>query len=267
MKRNEERDGETAVNARKMREKKNKVREEDGEGMPRRTPTWLRVLLTILAQLVCLFLAVCCWLYVVEERVDQKTIRYTVPVELMGEEALYAETGISIVDQNLYQVEVSYTGTRRELSAIDPAQIRVYADLNVRGEVGWNLLHLVVEDGQDEVAGVPASGSVMVYLDKMTEVELPLTVRLRGQTRTDRQISAQPNVSTLKVRVSRDLVPMLGTVELTVEESGEVLGIRTVELNNFRFLDTHGSDLTLFYVTTEPSAVTVTVTVSEGAAG
>jgi YbbR domain-containing protein len=222
----------------------------------------VRFLVNFLAQILCLILAVGIWLYIVQAEVDRETVRYTLTVELRGENELYVDTGREVLDQSLHTVDVAFTGTTRELASVKPEKLRVYADVSAAEEDGWNLCRLALECPGSEIEGVLTANSVMVYTEKLEKKTLPLRIEVTGLENSGNTATAEADVSEITVRAGLGVLEVLREAVVRVDASELDVGTHTVTDAVMVLRSIFEEDLMPDYTVLEPGVVTVTVTVA-----
>ncbi len=98
----------------------------------------------ILIQLICLFLAVILWVFVMDSNNSKADDPVTgIPVAIRNE-ALLENSGLTLVEQKVSTIDVTLTGYRSDLLNIKKEDIKAYIDVSGRKE-GLNQISVIIE--------------------------------------------------------------------------------------------------------------------------
>lgn len=143
-----------------------------------------------------ILVAVGLWIFVVGEVNPETTHKYTgVEVRFINA-GLLANDGLALADPGKVTVDVTLSGKRSDMKALEAGDIRVMGDLDGLGE-GENTLRLVVSL-PDGIKLIKLSQSKLsIQIDKITSVELPVTLSYQGTIPEGKEpgaVAASPEV-------------------------------------------------------------------------
>ncbi len=156
----------------------------------------------ITARIVCVVLALFIWFYAISSQTIIEERRFvSIPVELMGADTLEEQYGMTVISGYDYNVDVTLSGTRSELSRISAEDISAYVDLsqiNAAGEYSLDVRTSAPGGiGLKEIS----ANYVNVYVDKRTQKNVEIRVSPTYQIESDYSLGT-PVTSISSVTVS-----------------------------------------------------------------
>lgn len=126
-----------------------------------------------------LLVALGLWVYVVGEINPETTQRYSgVEVRFINT-ALLADRGLALVDPGAVTADLTLTGKRSDMKALEPGEIRVTADLSDL-KAGETTLRLEVSLPDGIKAGTLSPSKVTVQVDVLESREVPVELLVQG---------------------------------------------------------------------------------------
>ncbi len=156
----------------------------------------------LVPKLCCLFCALGLWLLVSGETdiQDEKTYN-NVPVEIVG--VLSEQSGLSVISDDDYVINITVRGNRAKLASCDISQIHATVDVSGITEVGSHALDVVVTPPSDSGFTVveQSHSTIDVSVDKKISKTLKVEVDLLDSQYSD-EYAVMPTVKPTEVTIS-----------------------------------------------------------------
>ncbi|MBE6606377.1 MAG: hypothetical protein E7635_05010 [Ruminococcaceae bacterium] len=235
-------------------QKNNTVEEKNNQNKPvnKKNDTGARIL--------CLVGAMLIWFYAVSSQTIIEDTRFaSIPVKLMSVDTLEEEYGMTVISGYDYNVDVTLSGTRSELSRIDADDISAYVDLSQIETAGTYSLDLRVSAPGGVSVKELSANYVDVYVDKRSSKNVEIRINPIYMIESNYLLGTpKADIETVTVTGPADVLSQITHAQVTVDV-GKLT--KTVTTTGSIVLYAGGTPVTNPYVKTTQSDVTVVVPV------
>ena len=215
----------------------------------------------LLLKVLSLALAVVLWAVVMDIDNPERNMRFDdVPVRIIGESQLKANTGLELIEGEDTTVTVSLRGQSKSVGEVRASQITATVDISGLTEANEYDLPVTVSVNKSGIeTNYVNPAKVHVRVDRVESKDIPVEVNVTG-TPTDGYRAGKPTTATKKVTVegpASDLAQVAKAVA-TVDVSGRDSSLTDYECN-VTLYDQNGTPVTSTYVTSQTEKIKVSV--------
>ncbi len=212
------------------------------------------------ARILCLVGAMLIWFYAVSSQTIIEDTRFaSIPVKLMSVDTLEDEYGMTVISGYDYNVDVTLSGTRSELSRIDADDISAYVDLSQIETAGTYSLDLRVSAPGGVSVKELSANYVDVYVDKRSSKNVEIRINPVYMIESNYLLGTpEADIETVTVTGPADVLSQITHAQVTVDV-GKLT--KTVTTTGSIVLYAGSTPVTNPYVKTTQSDVTVVVPV------
>ncbi len=215
----------------------------------------------LLLKVLSLALSVVLWAVVMDIDNPERNMRFDdVPVRVIGESQLKANTGLELIEGEDTTVTVSLRGQSKSVGEVRASQITATVDISGLTEANEYDLPVTVSVNKSGIeTNYVNPGKVHVRVDRVESKDIPVEVNVTG-TPTDGYRAGKPTTATKKVTVTGpegDLAQVAKAVA-TVDVSGRDSSLTDYECN-VTLYDQNGTPVTSTYVTSQTEKIKVSV--------
>ena len=212
--------------------------------------------INILSFIVCVFLAFCVWVYVMNVKMSDNTKTFSIVPDVKGEGALLNDTGLSLFGTIDDTVKITIKGTKAEIQKYSEKDFKVYVDVSSVEEAGITPLSVVVESPSAAITVVSVEPSIFtVMIDKSVTKEIPLVV-LSGKTEIG--LLLEPSVQSISVTGPASYVEKIAVARGSIDAGAADAG-KVIDLNEVILLDANEAPVLASYLEYSLEDLTVTV--------
>lgn len=173
----------------------------------------------ITARILCILGAILLWLYAVSSQTIIEDRRFvSIPVELLAADSLESEYGMTVISGYDYNVDVTLSGTRSELSKISAEDISAYVDLSQISSAGEYSLDVRTSAPGGISIKELSSNYVTVYVDKRSQKSVDIRVNPVYMIESDYSLGTpETNVETVTVTGPADVLDSITHAQVTVD--------------------------------------------------
>ncbi len=212
--------------------------------------------LNILAFLLCVLVSFVVWLYVMNTQNSNYTRTFSIAVEVINEDALLGETGLSIFGAHKEMASVTIQGKKADVQKYSEKDFRAYIDVSTITEKGTYPISVVVETPAITLSVVAVEPkTVSVYADKLETKAVNLVPycneegKLTLSSNTAAVEISGPASYLEKISFARAIVPYSDSYEI-----GQV-----ITSSDIAVYDNKETRLSMLYMSVEPDTVNVKV--------
>jgi YbbR domain-containing protein len=182
-------------------------------------------------RIISVLIAIILWLYVVDiQNPENEVTLKDVPIEFTHTDSL-KEFGLFILNENKPKVNLKVKGRRKTLAGLDTNNIKATVDLTGFNRTGEHSIPVQVDlpiDGITILEKKPYH--VVVKLDKMMEIQKPITVIPKGTVK-DPYIALQPQImpNIVTLRGPSSIISTIDSLRVSVDLSGQTKDIITTQ--------------------------------------
>lgn len=214
--------------------------------------------LDVLAFILCLIVAFCVWVYVMNTQNTDYTKTFTLDLETINENVLEDGTGYSVFDVADKKVQLTIKGKKSEIRMLSEKDFLAYCDVSTISESGRNRINISVELPTSSVSVAEVKpDSTLVYVDYAQSKAVHCEARCEGNDALQLEIvglNSQISVSGPKI-----FVEQIEKVVVRVPDSDYEVG-QKISSGDYIFLDKEGKELRdMLYVTTAKASVELNV--------
>ena len=213
--------------------------------------------------LLALVIALGLWLYVVNyiNTTHEQTL-YNIPVGLEGKNILTADRGFMILSEDDYRVNITVSGSRKDVSKINAGNIQVVADLSKIDEPGEHKVNYnVIYPGDVPTGAVSAQKDpdrVTVVVARKKTKEIPVTVSYVGDVPADYikdTAALELDHSYVEITGPEDVVDQINRANIVIDCRGITESI--YESFRFELQDMYCQPVDAVWITTNVSEIKV----------
>ncbi len=173
----------------------------------------------ITARILCIVGAMLIWFYAVSSQTIIEDTRFaSIPVELMSVDSIEDEYGMTVISGYDYNVDVTLSGTRSELSRIDADDISAYVDLSQIEAAGTYSLDVRVSAPGGVSVKELSSNYVDVYVDKRSSKNVEIRVNPIYMIESDYSLGTpESDIETVTVTGPADVLAEITHAQVTVD--------------------------------------------------
>ena len=173
----------------------------------------------ITARILCILGALLLWFYAVSSQTIIEDRRFvSIPVELLSADSLESEYGMTVISGYDYNVDVTLSGTRSELSKISAEDISAYVDLSQISSAGEYSLDVRTSAPGGISIKELSSNYVTVYVDKRSQKSVDIRVNPVYMIESDYSLGTpETNVETVTVTGPADVLDSITHAQVTVD--------------------------------------------------
>lgn len=214
----------------------------------------------IVARILCVLGAILLWFYAVSSQTIIEERRFvSIPVEMIQEDRLEKEFGMTVISGYDYSVDVTLSGTRSELSRIDAEDISAYVDLSQVSASGEYSLDVRTSVPGGISVKELSSNYVSVYVDKRAQKSVEVRVNPVYMIESDYSLGTpETDVEKITVTGPADILDSITHAMVTVQV-GKLT--RSVTTSGDVVLYSDSVPVTNPYVKTSTTSVTVKIPV------
>ena len=209
----------------------------------------------VIAFVLCFFVAFCIWIYVMNMENGDYSKTLSLSIEVVGEEELYAKTGLKIFEDSttVSTVNITVQGTKADVQKYKEQDFRAYINVSDLTESGKASLGIHVETPTSAVKVISTDPTtVKVTVDYEKSKEVPLRVH------RDPRITCSADMQTITVKGPQDYVNQIEYVQVSLPNDEYTTG-DTVVINSMKVFNDRENLISNLNLTFLPETVTVTV--------
>lgn len=229
----------------------NNIVYEDGSYVVKRSKK-----LNILAFILCVVASFFVWLYVMNTQNSNYTRTFTISVEVVNEDALLRDTGLSVFGANTEKAIVTIQGKKAEVQKYSEKDFRAYIDVSDIDEKGTYPVSVVVETPAVTLSVVAVEPkTVSVYADYLETK----TVELIPYCLVEGELSLSVDKSHITISGPASYIEKISYAKITVPYSDKYSEGQMIASSDISVYDENDAQLSLLYIEIEPDTVTVRV--------
>lgn len=210
----------------------------------------------IFAFILCVLTAFIIWIFVMNTQNSTYTKTFAINIEVVNEEKLLANSGLTIFGAPEKQANVTIQGKKIEVQKYSEKDFRAYIDVSSISEKGNHPVSVVVETPTNTVTVMAIDPkTITVYADTLVSVSVPLEAYCQNDVgkyvvSTDiTQINVTgPGEYIAKIATAKVRIPMLS---YEVDD--------TVSSSDIEIYDEKNKQLSRLYMTFEPKEIIVKI--------
>ena len=211
--------------------------------------------LNILAFILCVVASFFVWIYVMNTQNSNYTKTFSISVEVVNEDALLRDTGLSVFGANKEKANVTIQGKKADVQKYSEKDFRAYIDVSTIDEKGTYPVSVVVETPSVTLSVVSVDPkTVSVYADYLQTKVVSVEPYCVIEGRLD--LSAQDTQITISGPQS--YLEKISSAKVAVPDANYTVG-QMIASSDVSVYDENGAQLSLLYMAIEPSTVTVKV--------
>jgi len=213
-----------------------------------------------IAKVICVFLAIIIWLYVMEvDSTDHETTFSAIPLELENTEMLENMSGLTVYNGYGAVVDVKVRGKKSEVNKISADDIIVYADLSGITMSGTYLLDVHVNLPSSLTLVEMSRKSVSVYVDERDTVTVEVKPKITSVSVETPNVLGDPvpEYDTITVTGPKQALDNISHAQINLE-----LGKMTTSVTSIGKLELYsrsGNEITNPYIRLSRTEMSVTV--------
>lgn len=213
--------------------------------------------MNVFAFIVCLLLAFCIWVYVMNMENGDYMKSFTLFIEVVGEDQLYEKTGLRVFDDSAMatMANVTVQGTKADVQKYREQDFRAYIDVSDLKEPGKTTVGINVETPNSSVKVFSTDPmTVKVYVDYEETKTVRVAVETKGTNITDYTL----DYPTVEISGPADFVNQVETAKVQLDTKNYDVGDE-MAIDNIRLYGEKNNLLSNLNLTVQPETVTVTV--------
>ncbi len=217
----------------------------------------------IFAKLMCLIIATCVWLYVMnQESTDYEQSFTQLSVVVDGVTQLHAQSNMSVITGYDNTVDVIVSGKKSDVQALSAEDIRVSVDVSELSEAGRFTVPVDIQLPEGFVAINAAQLTAEVYVDVNTEREIPVQIHNLDYVVSSSFAMGQPILSheTVIVKGPAQVLDLVDCAALDFKLGNVTTSVTMV--GTPRLVDADGIPVSNPYVRCDVSEITVNIPVT-----
>lgn len=221
--------------------------------------------LMLIPRIVCVFIALVFWIYVVNvTSVDSEKTFTKIPIKVEGAETLSASTGFSIYDLSESKVSVTVSGKRQDLLDISEAGFYAYIDVSGLTAGGKHTLPVKLSVPETVSLVSVSPSSIVIYTDENTVKTVPVRVDISAYSMSDRYAFGEirPSINSVEVSGPATLLSRIEAARADLDLGSAWVSSGFVHNSPITFVDASGLPVDSGYVSCSVASVDVAVTVT-----
>ena len=211
--------------------------------------------LNIFAFVVCVIASFFVWLYVVNTQNSDYTRNFTISVEIINEDELLRDTGLSVFGVDNEKVNVTIQGKKADVQKYSEKDFRAYIDVSAIEEKGTYPVSVAVETPSVSISVVATEPkTVSVYADYLATK----FVSVEPYCENEDALVLSVEKSQIEISGPASYLEKISSARVTVPYDSYTVGQMIIS-SNISVYDENGAQLSLLYMTIEPNTVTAKV--------
>ncbi len=230
---------------------KNQAAKDDGSYVVKKNRK-----LNIFAFVLCVFASFFVWIYVMNTQNSDYTKTFSLSAEIINEEKLLNDTGLSLFGDTERQISVTIQGKKADIQKYSEKDFRAYVDVSVISEVGHTSVSVSVETPTAAVKVISVEPKTLAfYADYTITKEIVLTPYCEGDG-NNYILSASP--ARIQVSGPQSYANKIASARLVVPNGDYSLG-HQITSSDIQIYDANEKQLSSLYMTFSEDNITVKV--------
>lgn len=209
----------------------------------------------IFAFVLCVFASFFVWLYVMNTQNSDYTKTFSLSAEIINEEKLLAETGLSLFGEPERQISVTIQGKKADIKKYSEKDFRAYVDVSTIDEVGHTAVSVSVETPTAAVKVISVEPKTLAfYADRTITKEIALSAHCDEGRYT---LSASP--ATITVSGPQTYVEKIASARVVVPHDDDYTQGHKITSSDIQMYDANEQQLSSLYITFNEDKITVKV--------